>query len=284
MIFNNISTSLRRLVILPVLFLVLSCGGSLTDISRPGDSEEFDHYLNTTVAFVNFNKQGAMYGPTCTGFFVSPRVLGTALHCVKSKKYELIEIIPGITTRKPIASKPTIGKEVYFISVEDEKEWLSGALEEGQSPNFHTAKVVAIDPENDTAVLELVSEESSWADWLEIRDLVKEPIEVGEKTFSISNPFGETFILSEGRVSRVKMNSTKIRIQHQTHLGHGSSGSALLDVHGRAIGITSTGSEWGLVINSIPISYLKTQLSILKINRKIAKLDKAFEDKKKSAE
>ena len=129
------------------------------------------------------------------------------------------------------------------------------------------------DKENDVAILELAPEEDSWSDWLEIRDLEDEPLEVGEKAFSISNPFGHTFILSEGRISRIKVNATSIRIQHQVKLGPGSSGSALLDEEGRAIGITSTGSEWGVVVTSIPISYLATQLKILKTDKKIKRMD-----------
>lgn len=244
-------------------FLLTSCGSSLSHLERPGRPENYNHYLKSTVAIVNFTSSGNMFGPTCTAFFISPRRLGTAEHCVEDPGIKVVEILPGITVQVESEEREeTIGRVIHFISAEDEEVW-NASHREGSDPEHHSARVIAADEENDVAILELLNEEEDWTHWLSMRDLTQEPVMVGEHMFAISNPVGTSFMLSTGIVSRISSIDTKVRIHHQVRLGPGSSGSALLDRHGRIVGINVSGTRGMIIITAIPISHLQTQLRML---------------------
>lgn len=258
---------------LSLAFLLASCGSSLSHLERPGQPENYNHYLQSTVAIVNFTSSGNMFGPTCTAFFISPRRLGTAQHCVEDPGIRMVEILPGVAV--PVDSEEreeTVGRIIHFISAEEEASWRA-EHREGSDPEHHSARVVAADEENDVAILELVDEEEDWEHWLTMRDLTQEPVMVGEQMFAISNPVGTSFMLSTGIVSRISLTDTKVRIHHQVRLGPGSSGSALLDRHGRIVGINVSGTRGMIIITAIPISYLQTQLRVLETQQQIQQLD-----------
>lgn len=271
------SFSARLALLMTFVFLATSCGGrSLAHLSRPGNPEEYNHYLNSTVALVELTSGGNMVGPLCSGFFISPRRLATAHHCVEDRGI-LVEVGPHRARRVQLGEpEPVVGRTILFVDATTEAEWLvQDEDERTRQPNHHTATVVAADEQNDLAVLELVDSEDDWANWVPLRNLEEHPVEVGERVFAVSNPVGETFILSEGIVSRVQLVDTTIRILHQVRIGPGSSGSALFDRNGNVIGINVAQSRGGIVIKTIPISYLQTRLKILELELEIRELDRA---------
>ena len=70
----------------------------------------------------------------------------------------------------------------------------------------------------------------------------KKPIEVGDKVFTIGSPRGLENTFSSGEVSQIREES-KYRIQINAPIDHGSSGGALINDCGEAVGITSAGRD-----------------------------------------
>lgn len=70
----------------------------------------------------------------------------------------------------------------------------------------------------------------------------KNQVEVGDKVFTIGSPRGLENTLSEGMVSQIREKDI-YRIQINAPIDHGSSGGALINNHGEAIGITSAGRD-----------------------------------------
>ncbi len=63
---------------------------------------------------------------------------------------------------------------------------------------------------------------------------------VGEKAYAIGSPRGLENTFSSGEISQIRDNYT---IQISVPIDHGSSGGALLNSHGEAIGITTAGLD-----------------------------------------
>lgn len=70
----------------------------------------------------------------------------------------------------------------------------------------------------------------------------KRLIEVGDKVFTIGSPRGLENTFSSGEVSQVR-RAERYEIQINAPIDHGSSGGALINEHGDAIGITSAGRD-----------------------------------------
>lgn len=261
--------------------VITGCGGSSLQVSRPGEPEEFDHYLNSTVMMVEVSLNGKVLGPNCTAFFVSPRLLGTAAHCVVDRG-TIVEVAPGILRRVRIGEpEPTLGRTILFMEHDEEQKYMSMSDEEREEygqPHYHSSIVVAVDEDNDVAVLRLKNDEADWSNWYELRSLTEEPVQAGERVFSVSNPIGLPYIFSTGIISRFILVGEKTVLLHQVRLGPGSSGSALLDSNGRVIGINVSLSRGGFVTSATPVSYLKTQIEIAKTNEQIERMDNVSTD------
>lgn len=254
------------------------CGGSSLQVSRPNNGEGFDNYVNSTVMMVELSLSGKVLGPNCTAFFVSPRLLGTAAHCVVDRG-TIVEVAPGVLRRVRLDEpEPTVGRTILFMDYNEENKYMAMNREEREGygePQYYSSTVVAVDEDNDVAVLELEDSENDWPVWHELRSLVEEPLQAGEKVFSVSNPVGIPYVFSSGIVSRFLMTGERTVILHQVRLGPGSSGSALLDSNGRVVGINVSLSRGGFVTSATPVSYLKTQIEIAKTNREIERMDGA---------
>lgn len=88
-----------------------------------------------------------------------------------------------------------------------------------------------------------------------------EQIAVGERVVAIGNPKGLQNTVSDGLVSAVRESGGVKKIQISVPISHGSSGGALVNMRGEAIGITSSGIEEGQNLNfAIPINYVKEYL------------------------
>lgn len=254
---------LSILAIFTASIMLTGCGGVLSHVSRPGNPEDFEEYRHATVALVEQSSGGNMVGPNCTAFFISPRRLATAEHCVVDRG-QVVEVLPGMGRRVPPETpEPTVGREILFVSYEAEAEYFAQERRSLRGPEFHRTTVVAVDHDNDVAILELVDNEEDWTSWFELRNLEENPLLVGEIVYSISNPVGHTFVLTEGRVARIRTVDTTTRIFHQDRIGPGSSGSALLDRRGRVVGVNIAITRGNVLSITTPISYVKTQLELL---------------------
>lgn len=260
--------SLFKTTVLLVFVLVIGCG-SPNILARPGTPENYNHFLNSTVVLVEYSSGGSVIGPLCTGFFISPRRLATAEHCVRDNGI-VVETSPNEGIRiRPENPEPSLGRIINFIDYQTEEDWLAEGAPAHSNILTHSATVVIVDNENDVVVLELTPSERNWETWLSLRNTVNEPVLVGERVYSISNPVGQTFILSEGIISRIRTAGTSSRILHQVRIGPGSSGSALLDKNGNVIGINVSITRDGYVTLAIPVWYLQEQLRILDSGRTV---------------
>ncbi len=88
-----------------------------------------------------------------------------------------------------------------------------------------------------------------------------EQIVVGERVVAIGNPQGLQNTVSDGLVSAVRDAGGVKQIQISVPISHGSSGGALINMRGQAIGITSSGIDQAQNLNfAIPINYVKEYL------------------------
>lgn len=252
---NKIAKSLVSVLVTMCLFSAYGCGGYRPHLNRPGNADDFEGYLESTVAFVDVNEEG-MFGPYCTGFYISARRLATAAHCVSADA--------------SIEHLPTVGTPMLFLEHSSDRAWRSMTPSQRRHqgmPNYVHSHVIGIDTENDVAVLELDESEQNADHWFQLRDIANEPISVGERVYSISNPTGTAWMFMEGVVSRVETindgtSDSHMRIMHQVRIGPGSSGSELFDEAGRVIGINVSITRDGAYISqAIPVSYLQLLLS-----------------------
>lgn len=88
-----------------------------------------------------------------------------------------------------------------------------------------------------------------------------EQIVIGERVMAIGNPKGLQNTVSDGLVSAIRDTGGIKQIQISVPISPGSSGGALINMRGEAIGITSSGIDQGQNLNfAIPINYVKEYL------------------------
>lgn len=116
---------------------------------------------------------------------------------------------------------------------------------------FPVESVVAYDEEKDIAILRAPEGNLS-----PLKTGSSMDIKRGEKTVAIGSPIGIHQMISTGVFSNYLDAKTHIRILSTASISHGSSGGALLNNHGKVVGITSGAYEAGNdLYYSIPIYY-----------------------------
>jgi serine protease Do len=100
-------------------------------------------------------------------------------------------------------------------------------------------KVVGADPLTDVAVLQIQGKDLPTASWGESSEL-----KVGDIVMAFGNPFGLNFTVTRGIVSAVGRSGLGIEnvedfIQTDAAINPGNSGGALVDIHGRVVGINT---------------------------------------------
>jgi hypothetical protein len=268
--------------------LLASCAVSHAQLHVPGEPERFNDLNSAVVALVEVAEDGNLIGPTCTAFFISPRQLVTAEHCVQAPRFTYIPIAPGISLRVPVENPgPTVGRTAHFVSLAQWDDWI-GAHEDDRpdNPAHSTVTVVAADEDADVAILELSDGQPSSEHWLSIRDYQEHGVpQVGEQVYATSMPSGAIWILSEGIISRMHLTlQSEVLIYHQARIGHGSSGSPLMDRHGRVIGINVQINRGNIVGIAVPSTHIATLLSILETEREIEELDRQHEQQQQQVE
>lgn len=130
----------------------------------------------------------------------------------------------------------------------------------GDSKTYDIEEVVYIDSKNDLALLKVKKDKTRFT------TVVKgdsNDIDVGDKVYTIGNPVGLEFSLSEGIVSGKRDEDPidkkpRELIQITAPVSPGNSGGPVLDKKGRVIGVTTLGSGGGLQnLNfAVPIKFI----------------------------
>lgn len=121
---------------------------------------------------------------------------------------------------------------------------------------YDVERVVAIDASKDIAIIKIAG---SGFDYLSIGDSSK--ITGGDKVYAIGNPMGLTNSITDGMISNserdIGIGITLFQISNP--VSPGSSGGALINEYGEAIGITFLSLTSGQNLNfAIPINYIFT--------------------------
>jgi hypothetical protein len=199
-----------------------------------------NHLLNSVVALVEENPiNGNLMGPTCTAFYISPRELATANHCVEDSGVTLVEIIPGLVVAIPGEgpTEETVGRRILFVNRAEYESWLPDGSRE--RPSIQAARVVVVDVTNDIAIMELEGSEPDSTEWLR---LSPEDPRVADRVYAAGMPAGQPWVLTDGMVNAIRMTrSGKRSILHDTHIAGGSSGSPLVNELGLVVGVNVAG-------------------------------------------
>lgn len=108
-------------------------------------------------------------------------------------------------------------------------------LSSGEKLNVE--KVIAKSEENDFIIFKVKSKNNQRFKFIPISS---RNLSVGEKIYTIGSPRGLENTFSSGEVSQKRENNI---IQISAPIDHGSSGGALINVYGEAVGITSGGRD-----------------------------------------
>lgn len=118
-------------------------------------------------------------------------------------------------------------------------------------------KIIRRDRDNDVMVFKVSKSNNSKFSFIPISH--RKP-EVGDPIYTIGSPLGLENTFSSGEISQLRGKSV---IQISAPIDHGSSGGALINAYGEAIGITSAGiTDSGANLNfavnlSVVIDYLE---------------------------
>lgn len=103
--------------------------------------------------------------------------------------------------------------------------------------NLQIEEVIAKDEKDDFIVFKVRAKEDQCFEYIPIS---LRSLSVGETVYTIGSPRGLENTFSSGEISQKRNNNI---IQINAPIDHGSSGGALIDVYGEAIGITSGGRD-----------------------------------------
>jgi len=119
---------------------------------------------------------------------------------------------------------------------------------------YDKVDIIDFNEEKDIALLKVYGDSFSY---IKLGDSDK--IQQGQQVYAIGSPLGLDNTMSEGiiaNISRVSNNNSYIQIS--VPINHGSSGGALINENGEAIGITSNGLTESDLNFAIPINIAKT--------------------------
>ncbi len=149
-----------------------------------------------------------------------------------------------------------IGKNLIVTNVHVISGGLSGLAVFHDKHQAKVLGVVGFDQEHDLALL--------YADTGATKPLALAPnrsLQVGDKVIAVGNPLGYAGSVNEGIVSNLVEEKGTREILTQAPIAHGSSGGALLDTHGRLVGLIRAFRLDAENINiAVPIEYLQPLL------------------------
>ena len=208
---------MKNKYLLSVFAILLICfGGSCT--RAKGVQKHAERALAATVTLEMIDTQGQpiSYG---SGFFVSSTHIVTNFHVV-------------VRTDSGTAKLVT------------------------KTKTYPIQDVVATDPENDLAILQV-----KMSDIKPLRLGDSDKVRIGERVYVSGNPKGLEGTFSEGIISRISNQETKKRLQMTAPISPGSSGGPVLNSKGDVIGVTFMTIIDGQNLNfAIPSEYVKALL------------------------
>ena len=215
-----------------LIALLFSCHSNVT-IRREERISPLENALRATVAFVENRTETAAEQTAqvyCSGFFISDRVLASALHCFQHMRTVNFH---GHVLQIPTVYNPT-GEIVQFVRYGDidmiSRRFINDIINESE--------VAYVDQENDLAILRL-SEDTEDAE--NIITLTVEPPEIAERVILAGHPHQLVWSVVDGIVSRnIIMNGQLIVIQASIPLTGGYSGGPLMLPNGRVVGMASS--------------------------------------------
>ena len=200
---------------------------------NPGN---ISHLQQSTVALVS-EENGEITGPHCTAFYVAPRRLATALHCVEDSNIRTIEVMPGLVIQviedRPL--EPTLGREILFVDF-DEQNRIIDNWDPTIQPRIKKSVVIAFDDIEDIAILELNEAEPDSTHWLPIASNVV----VGEQVYTMGMPQAHFWIFERGMVSSLrKFPGNRRKIVFQLFISPGASGSPIVNERGEVVAVAT---------------------------------------------
>jgi len=225
------------IVILGLLLIGCTALPNLFSQRLSDNPNAINRAMNSTVSLVEQTEHG-ISPPRCTAFFVGPRLLATANHCVEIPQVQVLRVAPGLVIRLPILNAaPTIGSQVLFITYEEHLSLIRNFSLIAE-PETHSATVVQVDTVEDVALLRLDDSEASANYWF---PMAPTPPRLGEHVYELGMPSGQFWLFTEGMVSSIReFPSGRTVIVHQAHVSPGASGGPLFNNFGQVIGVTTS--------------------------------------------
>lgn len=221
---------MKQFILLAVLILGLMGCSSHVGGSTPARAPDalHSHIGESTVALVHFKvimgknedgesePKGVEIRPHCTAVWVSPEEIVTADHCVEDEE------VPD-----------PVGTKTYYVIQREVKEVLDDPAA------IHMAKIVAVDKDNDVALLKAVPGGIPGHEYV---GLPSEMPAVGEHVYSVGHPRGMYWSYAEGTVSAYRGDDSsgigKV-VQVNATVWYGNSGGGVFDGAGNLVGICS---------------------------------------------
>jgi hypothetical protein len=120
----------------------------------------------------------------------------------------------------------------------------SSAIVSQGEKTYRALRILAIDVNSDLALLQMEKE-------VEGIPLREDLPRVGESVIAIGSPLGYENTVSTGIVSAVRTNGNRTTIQITAPISPGSSGSPVIDIYGRVIGVANSTAVRGQNINFV---------------------------------
>lgn len=196
------------------------------------------HMQNSTVGLVSFNQRHELEAMSCTAFFISERRLATSLHCIVPTHIR-VDLGPGVYVNIPniVPEQQIIGREVIFVRYEDHMRFLREYIADSTQIRIliSNSNVVAVDRDNDIAILEMNPSQRDAETWFELSSY---RARVGERAFSVGFPESRFWIITAGIISAdQRFDTGPGDIIHTALLAPGNSGGPLINNLGQVIGI-----------------------------------------------
>ncbi len=238
----------KKLFLVLLAFVIASCApmAKTTQIVKLSPAELGK---SATVAFVMESMNSKMPTPPtfayCAGVWINQDTLLTALHCANgaATMAEVKKLPPELRPLAPLlieeVEDPT-GFVMEYV-VEDEVTGLYTAPKAK-----HNAKVVAIDPSHDLAILHAMHDQMPEHRWLPVANTMPK---VGDKVFVVGHPGGLYFTFFDGMISAIRptmphrlgddLDIEGPFLQIFSGIYKGNSGGAVISEKGELLGIVS---------------------------------------------
>lgn len=210
------------------------------------------HLQRSTVSVLRRNAlDGQLEGPVCTAFFVSPKLLATAYHCLDLVQVYNIELAPGLSIEINVPVNEEAVGSTLLISTREQYERFGAT--DGNVILYYEATVVAASEEHDLALVEAPEYYES-NDWLPLSTY---PVHAGETVYGMGMPANLPWVLTRGMISSVLLTGQG-NILHQAPVSPGASGGPLINDFGQLVGV-NVGYMQGARLASVavPVRYLQ---------------------------